>query len=254
MTAITKEAVESHNLQSSEVIGRLQREEHLLIDQIASRPYARIRQLIDPEMPSIEDWNKRDEKLKGVLHTQIAVLGAVYVIEDLIRALIEAEEDQIIGPLKDLISEYYFISLDLSTLFYDSGYSIWNLVDFLDPDHYFSSRGLPSSILSKLREASSPEMPSPSWSLNRLGERIIQSGFDRPSVEAMKGSLAEWLEWTRRYKLIIASLYEADDPLETLYAFHYAVSIITRLLAVSLSMKLLLKPLKNQLSHLAGRE
>lgn len=80
----------------------------------------------------------------------------------------------------------------------------------------------------------------------------IKQEINDTFAKSLKGSVAEWLEWTRRYRLIIESLYEADDPLETIYAFHYAVSIVTRLLAVSLSMKLLLKPLKNQLSHLSG--
>jgi len=139
-------------------------------------------------------------------------------------------------------------------VFFDWGHSTWNLVSYLDPDYFFGLRGLPPPILTKFGEASSPEMPPPPAALNRLCERLIQKGLDPPSVQAVKESLGEWLEWTRRYRLIIAALYEAEDPVATIYAFHYAVSIVTRLLAVSLSMKLLLKPLKNQLSHLSGRE
>jgi hypothetical protein len=253
MTAITKDAVPSHDLQSSEVIGRLKRGELLLMDQIASRPYAKIVRLIDSELPTAKDWDKIDENLKWVLHTQIAALAGTYVIEDLINTLIDAEEEQINGLLEDLIYRYFFVSQDLSAVFFDFGHSTWNLVDFLDPDYFFGLRGLPPPILAKFGEASSSEMPPPPAPLNRLCERLIQKGLDRPSVQAVKESLAEWIEWTRRYRLIIASLYEADDPQETIYAFHYAVSIVTRLLAVSLSMKLLLKPLKNQWSHLSGR-
>jgi hypothetical protein len=222
------------------------------MDQIASRPYAKIVQLIDCELPPAKDWDKIDENLKWVLHTQIAGLGGTYVIEDLINTLIHAEEEQINGLLADLIYRYFFISQDLSAVFFDFGHSTWNLVSYLDPDYFFGLRGLPPSILAKFGEANSPEIPPPPAPLNTFCERLIQKGLDRPSVEAVKESVAEWLEWSRRYRRIIASLYEAEDPVETIYAFHYAVSIITRLLAVSLAMRLLLKPLKNQLSHLSA--
>jgi hypothetical protein len=251
MTAITKDAVQPHDLQSSEVIGRLKQGELLLMDQIASRPYAKIVRLIDSELPPTENWDKIDENLKWVLHTQIAGLAGTYVIEDLLKTLIDAEEEQINGRLEDLIYRYFFVSQDLMAVFYDWGHSTWNLVSYLDPDYFFGLPGLPPPILTKFGEASDPEMPSPPASLNSFCERLIQKGLDRPSVQVVKRSLAEWLEWSQRYRLIIAALYESEDPVETIYAFHYAVSILTRLLAVSLSMKLVLKPLKNQLSQLS---
>jgi hypothetical protein len=45
------------------------------------------------EARCINDWDKIDENLKWVLHTQIAVLGPMYVIEDLINTLTGAEAE-----------------------------------------------------------------------------------------------------------------------------------------------------------------
>jgi hypothetical protein len=249
MTSITRDAVELHDLRSPRVIDKLKREEHLLIDQIASRPYAKILQVIDSEIPAIDNWGKRDEKLKWVLHTQVAALGRLYATEDIIGAVV-AKVGTTKHSLKDLIYELYFLSLDLSSLFYELEYSTWNLIDFLDPDHYFGLRKTPSSFLEEFADTLHYELSTTPASLNNFCETLLEKGLDRSSIEAAKISLTEWMDWVQSYKRVILHLYEAQDLVETLYAFHYALSIATRLLGMTLSLSLLLKPLMNDTQEL----
>lgn len=248
MTEITRNPVKSYDLRSDEVIERLKRGDQLLIDEIASQPYAKILHIIGAERSTISNWDMFNEKLKWVLHTQVELLGDLYECEEIIHKLVIAEENKINSLLQDLIYKYFFLSGNFSSLFYDLEYSTWNLLYSLDPNYYLGLRGVSSTLLEKFDSVLCPAPAIPPDSLNRFCEELIETGIDTRSVEAVKISLAEWLQWDQKYKQMIISLYEAEAIAETLYAFHYAVSTATHLLSITLSMRLLLQPIANHIS------
>lgn len=254
MTAITRDPVRSHDLRSPEVIEKLKLGDHLLIDEIASRLYANMLHIIDPEIrPIISNWEVFDEKLKWVLHVQVELLGGLYECEEIISKLVVAEENNIHSLLADLIYKYFFLSENFSSLYYDLGYSTWNFLNSLDPDYWFGLRGIPSTLLDKSDTVLYTTPAAPPDPVKGFCKKLIERGLDRQSAEAAEISLAEWLQWTQRYKQITTSFYEAEDMAETLYAFHYTMSTAIHLLSVSLSMNLLLKPIRNHIRHILSR-
>jgi hypothetical protein len=254
MTAITRNPVRSHDLRLPEVTEKLKLGDHLLVDEIASWLYAKMLNIIDPEIrPIISDWEVFDEKLKWVLHVQIELLGGLYDCEEIISKLVVAEENNVHSLLKDLIYKYFFLSQDFSSLYYDLGYSTWNLLYSLDTDHYFGLREIPSTLLEQSNSILYATPAAPSGPVKDFCKKLIEGGLDRRSAEAAEISLAEWLRWTQRYKQIIISFYEAGDMVETLYAFHYTMSAAIHLLSISLSMNLLLKPISNHIQHMLSR-
>jgi hypothetical protein len=204
--------------------------------------------VVDSHLPAIDDWNKRVDKLKWILHNQIEVLGTISACEQLIDALIVAPGDEIPRLLPDLVYECHFLSLDLSGLFYELEYSTWNLLDFLDPDHYFGLRAIPSSVLDKV-EALRPGPPILASSIHRFFEELTHIGVDQRNVEFSKVALSEWLQCASSYRESVLAFYEAESEVEMLYMFHYTVSAALRLLSVSLSTNIALKPIRNQANH-----
>lgn len=253
MTAITRNPVKSHDLRSAEVIEKLKLGDQLLIDEIGSRPYAKILHIIDSEIPTISNWAVFDEKLKWLLHVQIELLGDLYECEEIIYKLVVAEENSISSLLQDLIYKYFFLSENFSSLFYDLGYSTWNLLNSLDPDYHFGLRRIPSALLEKFDTVLCPTPATPSDSLKGFCEKLIEKGYSKRNVEAAEISLAEWLQWSQKYKQIVTSFYEAEDMTETLYAFHYTMSTAIHLFSISLSIRLLLKPISNDIQQVFSR-
>ncbi len=246
MTSITTEPVQSHDLRSTEVIKWLKLKDHVIIDEIASRLYVKILQVIDSERPTISDWSKIDEKLKWVLHTQVELLGRLYVCEGLIETLLVAQEDKIGNLLGELSSEFFFLSQDLSGVFYELGYSTWNLLDFLDPDHFFGPREVSPSLITTLDEVLGHLPAKPPALIHGFCERLTENGIDNRSIGSVKMSLAVFLSSVDKYKKSMASFYETETNIEALYNFHYLISTATYLLSICLAMKLVLKPVRNQ--------
>jgi hypothetical protein len=245
MTRVTRNAVKPHDLRSSAIIERLRLTDHLLIDEIASVLYSKILQVIESDIPTIDDWRKRDEKLKWVLHTQVEILGHLSVCEEITNALVKAEEGRTYDLLKELMYGHHFLSQEISALFYDLDYSTWNLLDFLNPGHYYTqgrvSASLSQELLELLHGESSPQTPS----LNKLWKRLSAKGAASGTIQLTKIQLAEWLLWRRRYELLIRYFYQTSNFNDALYAFNYSVSFAARLLGISLSLKLSIESLSN---------
>lgn len=254
MTSITREPVESHDLQSADVIKRLKLKDYVLIDEIASRFYVKILRVIDSDIPTLDDWSKVDDKLKWILRTQVELLGRLYVCEEMIDRLIVAEKEKIDSRLQELTYEFNYLSLDLSALFYELAYSTWNLLDFLDPDKHFRLREILPFLPDTVADALYCPPAKPSASLHRFCEKLIAKGVDRSGIKAAEISLAQFLHWVQKYKQLIVSFYEAEVSAEALYKFHYIVSTATYLLGISLTMKLTLKPVNNCIQSILSRQ
>lgn len=192
------------------------------------------------------NWAAVDEKLKWVLHVQVELLGGLYECEEIISKLLVAEENDIKTLLRELVYRYFFLSQDLSSLYYHLGYSTWNLLYTLDPDYYFGEE-IPSILLEKFDKDLCPALPTARESLSAFRRRFIEKGCQERAVKAVEVGLAEWLESADKYKGIVSTLYGSEDMAETLYAFHFAMSIATHLLSRSLSINLLLKSLSNRI-------
>jgi len=245
MTRVTRNDVLRHDLRSPVIIERLRLGDHSLIDEIASRLYSKILKSIDAYTETIDDWEKRDEKLKWVLHSQVKILGDMDLCVELTNQLVDAEEARTCDLLSELMYGYHFFSHEASALFYDLEFPTWNLLDFLDPRHYYIEGEVSASVSNRLLMILQGDSWPQKSSLNTLWERFDAKGVHSETVQLTKTQMEEWLLCCQLYKLLIEYFYESANSTEALYAFHYSFSFAVRLLGGSLTLKLAIESLSN---------
>jgi hypothetical protein len=242
------------DLESEDIIKRLMLKDHELIHDIASSLYSKLLPVFITEIPTINNWDRREEKLKWVLRSQVELLGHLCRCEDTIESFLTAKGNAPGKLLEEVTYEFYFLSQDLSLLFQDLGYSTWNLIDFLDPDHYFGLKALTPALSAMIDNVLPHAQPGRSVSFHSLRDQWIDEGVDRRTIELTEESLRAFLAGVQRYKQSITIFYNAQTSIEVLYAFHCVFSVATYLLSISLNMKLVLKPLRNQIHPVSAPE
>ncbi len=247
------QTVHPPSLRSADVIERLTAGDPLLVEGIVSRLSSKLLQAFEAEIPSIKDWDQKVKKLKLFLRIQVEALGRASASRKLLNDLVVAHGGEIAKPLQDLIYEYFLLSQDLLLLLRNVEYSTWNFLDFLEPDYWFAVRAIPIAILERFDRNVNPTASTPSEPLTTFGERLAAEGMGRASVESTILALAEWLQRAQEYERLMNSFYGTEDPVESFYAFHYTASAAIDLLSRTLTMKLVLKPLRNYLGPMPSQ-
>jgi hypothetical protein len=243
---ITEKPVREYDLRSAEVIRRLKEGDHLLIDEIASRLFANILRAAHPEMQATGEQAQKLDRLKWVLHNHVEILGLLHECDEWSRPLIGTDKSEASDALNELDFRLDKLSLQLMTLYDESGYSTWNLLHFLNPSYYDSSGSMPSSLLEEFVEASSnPAIRPPDF--DGWGEELITMGAEKRVVEAARQALAELLLWATQYMQAVNFSYKVERHLDALYALHYVESIGARLLSLSIMSRLLVGGIGNHL-------
>lgn len=222
-----------------------------LVEDIASHLSRRLLKIFETEIPTIKDWSTREKRLKWVLRNQVELLGRISVARELVDVLVASEVSQTTKPMENLIHEYNFLLQDLLLLVNDVEYPTWNLLNFADPDYWFALSAIPAAIIDKfdnpLRITSATAPPA---LVDEFHERLIGCGVDRATIDSAVAALADWLQKVQKFEELMNSLYEAEDPVESLYAFHYCFSAVVEILSCTLIIQLVLKPLRNQVRQL----
>jgi hypothetical protein len=234
------------------VIERLAAEDPLLTEQIVSQLSPKLLLVFEPEIPRFKDWDQIVKKLKWVLRCEVELLGLISVCRHLVDVLADSNRDGIAKSLQDLTYEYYFLSQDLLLLISEVEYSTWNFLSIFDPDYWFGLRSLPA-IQRKFDEVFRATRAASPAALDRFAERFIKDGLDKESVGAAMEALSDWLLRAQKYEDLMLAFAEAEDPAEVFYGFHYTTSAAIDLLSRTLSMKLVLKPLSNQVRDLLSQ-
>ncbi|HXQ70395.1 MAG TPA: hypothetical protein VN844_07910 [Pyrinomonadaceae bacterium] len=215
MTSISKEFVEC-NLRSNEVIEALKSGHQAVIDQVASKLYANMLSVADPGILDAPDWSKKDEKLKWVLHAQVAVFGDILNIEDLSERVRSGnfENHQLVT---DLAYELKFFLLDLLGLDYELNYSTWNLIGLFTPD---------SLTEEQLARFVRPAVQTP------FGLDSISPHEDNATTVILNQALTNWSHWCQVYKTLMILNYEGNEN-DTVVAFHSLLAVSANLISAS---------------------
>jgi len=129
-------------------------------------------------------------------------------------------------------------------LFYDLDYSTWNLLDFLDPNYYFAPRSIPAIFL----ETAEPTSVSiDAKARDGLSERLGLYEIGNREIDYVIKVLSDFQRAADRFQRAFLDFYEAEEGLQILYGFQYTISKAVELLSITLTVKLLLRPVTNKL-------
>lgn len=222
MTSISKNFVQ-YDLRSYETIEALKASNQALIDQVASKIYSNILSVADARIQDHEDWPRKDEKLKSVLHTQVAVFGAILKIEDRPEQVRRGKyEDHKL--ISELAYELNFLLLDLLALYYELNYSTWNLINLFTPDD-LTGQQRQRFLESAVRPPSESD--------------LITCHEGNTNLSVLKQALTNWTHWCRVYKKLMINAYDASAD-ETMVAFQSLLGVSAYLIGTSHIASLLL--------------
>lgn len=215
MTSISKEFLEC-DLASHDVIDALKSGNQAVIDQVASKIYANILSVADAEIQEGPNWHQKDEKLKWVLHTQVALFGNLLNTEDLVKEFQRRNE---VNPksIFDLAYEMEFLLLDLLALYYELNYSTWNLIDLFRPDD--------------IKEEEFPGFIETAVQLPPAFELMVgQKNNTNPA--ALNQTLTNWKHWCETYKSLMIRTYNANQE-DSIIGFHSMLAVSANLISAS---------------------
>jgi hypothetical protein len=234
VTSISKNFGE-YDLRSYETIEALKSSNQALIDQIASKIYSNILSVANAGIQEHEEWPGQDEKLKSVLHTLVAVFGAILKIEDLPEQVTGGKyEDHKL--ITELAYELNFLLLDLLGLYYEFNYSTWNLINLFNPDDLTGQQ---------LQLFLEPAVKPPS----ELDP--ITAHEDNTNLSVLKQALTNWIHWCHVYKKLMIDTYDTNTD-EIMVAFHSLLGVSAYLIGTSHIASLLLFSRARAVTRLLG--
>jgi hypothetical protein len=233
----------SYDLKSPSVVEGLRRHDQSVIDGIASKPYSMLSQVMRSDFKYLEENPKRDEKLKWMLHTQVAVVGNLLNIEEMLTKSAKSRDEEV-GTLTDLTYEFSFLMQDLMGLYFDFGYSTWNLLRI-----FASETSVGGAQITEYLRILVDKVTSPVSLTFGLAHRRSNLAIDVLGNKA----LAAWIDTSMAYRELMELFYETVDRQCAVFGFQAVSALSGKLLGSTHSAQLAVSNGKNWSAEIEPR-
>lgn len=219
--------------------------DHLLIEEVASYLCATILCVTEVVWRSYDRYDEIVKRLKLMIRNQVEVVGQLNEMQENISLVASAQKDyERWERLRDLNYTVNYLTMDLMSLFDDSEYSTWNILNILDVTDFSFDERLPQWLLEHVLSASADQAQARKRCPKGFDVALSQRGISQQQIVLVETLIGQMLDSGEKYRLLIGSFYKPDlEPASIIYLVHIIESLGATMLSAALLFSMLLQPI-----------